>query len=465
LKELIKGYLQHVKEREKKRLNFNRKDRWKQRELDDIMKNFDVQKAKFRDYAKLRQEANILNIKEFRSVEEIYFYLQDLMKDGFLEEHIGMALDVFIKDINFFKEEDMKSESFKKFVSELSSNLTSLSDENVIYKAAKFMDWYNIDIANNWYNLERIVVNRKDFIKRSTLLKILDHFAHQNEGSMEFYDMYQYLFWSGEFKDVNNSQFISLGYNMFLTRQGYTQFFYDYYKELIPRINYKDSTFDLLKIIQTYSEISEFYMDIYKKIEDIILSRYEQLELSEATVIACGYAVSGLGSEMLFEYLEKLITSQFTKLDKDGFREAVRALIISLNGSPMFFELINHNLKDNLKLFNIIEKIYITKAFYDKKLGDKELYEIIEKSLTESLSDPKELLLEEICAIADCLCYTRMFSRQFQKIFEMVISSRIKDILGNPKVNSFLYKTFYSTGMCSVGLMNLLLKSYTPISK
>ena len=324
-------------------MNFNRKDRWKQRELDDIMKNFDVQQAKFKDYSKLIIDANIVNVKEFQSVEEIYYYLEELLKDGFLEHHISLALDVFIKDINFFKEEDLKSKSFQNFLAELSKNLISLSDDKVIYKAAKFMDWYNIDNKNNWYNLERVIVNRKDFINKSTLLKILDHFAHQNEGSVEFYDMFQYLFWSDEFKNINNSEFISLGYNMFITRQGYSQFFFDYYKQLMPRISYKDSTFDLLKVIQTFSEISEYYMGIYKKIEDVILSRYEQLELSDATVIACGYAISGLGSETFFEYLEKLITSKFSQLDKNGFREVVRALIVSMNGSPEFFKLIVKN--------------------------------------------------------------------------------------------------------------------------
>ena len=41
MKEFAKRYNSHVNEREKRRINFNRKDRWEQREIDDIMKNFD----------------------------------------------------------------------------------------------------------------------------------------------------------------------------------------------------------------------------------------------------------------------------------------------------------------------------------------------------------------------------------------------------------------------------------------
>ncbi len=456
---MLKRYVDHVNEREKRRLNFNRKDRWKQRELDDIMKNFDVQQAKFKDYAKLSREANIVNVKEFNSVEEIYFYLEELLKEGFLEKHLGLALDVFIKDVKFFKIEDMNSKSFKRFISELSQNLISLSDETIIYKAAKFMDWYNIQDKNSWYNLERVIVNKKDSISRSILLKILDHFANQNEGSIEFYDLYQYLFWSDKFDNVNNSELISLGYNLYNTKQGYSQFFYDYYKKLLPRISHKDSTFDLLKVIQTFSEISEYYFDMYKKIEHIILSRYEQLELSDATVIACGFAVSGAGTDLFYQYLEKLITSKFTQLDKNGFREVVRALIVSQNGSEQFFQLIKHNIKNNLNLFNLQEKILIVKCFYDKKHGDKEFFELIEKSVTENLVNVKDILLEEICVIAKCLCESKIFSREFQKLFEHIISQKIQEITANRKISKFLYKTFYKSGMCSVGLMNLLLKA------
>jgi hypothetical protein len=52
------------------------------------------------------------------------------------------------------------------------------------------------------------------------LLKIMDHFSNQNEGSDEYYDLYQYLFWSGHFDKVNNSLFISLGYNLFVVQGG-----------------------------------------------------------------------------------------------------------------------------------------------------------------------------------------------------------------------------------------------------
>jgi len=81
-KEFIDKYTKFVSDREKRRLNFNRKDRWKQREMDDIFKNFDVKKAKFRDYTKLSQELQIVNKKSMNSIEEVYYYLENVFKDG-----------------------------------------------------------------------------------------------------------------------------------------------------------------------------------------------------------------------------------------------------------------------------------------------------------------------------------------------------------------------------------------------
>jgi hypothetical protein len=220
LQELLNKYRKHVNDREIRRLNFNRKDRWQQRELDDIFKNFDVKNAKFKDFSKLAREANILNKKEFTSVDEIYYYLEELFKDGFLEQHISSALDVFLKDINFFKAEDLKTKSFRLFLRELSTNMLSFSDDMTIYKTAKFLDWFNIVDPYCWYNLERIVISKKETIKVDILLKTLNHFANQNQGSTEFYDLYQYLYWSDHFEKVSNGDYISLAYCMFITTQG-----------------------------------------------------------------------------------------------------------------------------------------------------------------------------------------------------------------------------------------------------
>ena len=198
--------------------------------MDDIFKNFDVKKAKFKDYSKLSQELQIVNKKNMNSVEEVYYYLENVFKDGkffnnllnkgFMEDQCSLALDVFFKDIHLFKPEHLKYESFISFIKEISQNINTISNDINFYKIAKFLDWYGIDYQNVWYNLERNIISRRNNISPSILIKILSHFANQNEGSEEFYDMYQYLFWSDKFDSLKNTDFISLGYSLFITRQG-----------------------------------------------------------------------------------------------------------------------------------------------------------------------------------------------------------------------------------------------------
>jgi hypothetical protein len=186
------------------------------------MRNFDVKSAKFKDYSKLIKETNIINVRSFNSIDEIYYYMEELFKEGFLEDQFSLALDVFIKDINFFKAEDLKSKSFINFMRQLSQGMISFEKDTTLYKIAKFLDWYNIKDPYCWYNLERVVTARKDSMKADYLARILEHFANQNQGTGEFYDMYQYLFWSDTFDKTSNSDYISLAYSLYITTQGKT---------------------------------------------------------------------------------------------------------------------------------------------------------------------------------------------------------------------------------------------------
>ncbi len=41
-------------------------------------------------------------------MSEIYYFMDHMFADGFDEHHISIALDVFLRDIAFFEEEDIK---------------------------------------------------------------------------------------------------------------------------------------------------------------------------------------------------------------------------------------------------------------------------------------------------------------------------------------------------------------------
>ena len=46
-------YEKEIKERTNRKLNWNIKNRWEQRELDDVHKNFDIREARYRDFTRI----------------------------------------------------------------------------------------------------------------------------------------------------------------------------------------------------------------------------------------------------------------------------------------------------------------------------------------------------------------------------------------------------------------------------
>lgn len=66
-------YEREVRERTERRLNWNIKNRWEQRALDDVLMNKDIREAQFRDYSKTSK--NVVQLQEFHSVDEIYFFM------------------------------------------------------------------------------------------------------------------------------------------------------------------------------------------------------------------------------------------------------------------------------------------------------------------------------------------------------------------------------------------------------
>jgi hypothetical protein len=77
-----------------------------------VVKNFDVREARFRDYTKIAQKKYGSNIQEFNSVDEIYFFMENMFSEGFDEHHISIALDVFLRDVAQFTEKDLDNATF-----------------------------------------------------------------------------------------------------------------------------------------------------------------------------------------------------------------------------------------------------------------------------------------------------------------------------------------------------------------
>ena len=170
-------YEKDLKKRYELKMNWGIKNRWEQRELDMVLKNRDVRQAQFRDLSKIRVDSYGAKLATFNSVDEIYFFMDEMFTEGFDEKTISIALDVFLRDFGQFEEADLEKETFKKFVRELAVAMLTITQEKNFVKIARFMDFYCIADPNMWVNLELNTIRKDAMFSASSLIAILSHFG------------------------------------------------------------------------------------------------------------------------------------------------------------------------------------------------------------------------------------------------------------------------------------------------
>jgi len=144
--------------------------------MTDVVENQDVKKARYRDFSK--QPKGDFMLQEFNSVDEIYFFMDQMFQDGFDEHHISLALNIFLRDAAFFDEDDLANPTFQEFLRDLGRNMITLQDEKTYVKVAQFLDWYCIDDRLLWVNLEQFILKKERIFSFQSYIKILSHFAN-----------------------------------------------------------------------------------------------------------------------------------------------------------------------------------------------------------------------------------------------------------------------------------------------
>lgn len=61
-----------------------------------------MRQAQFRDLSKIKVDSYGANLVEFNSVDEIYYFMDEMFTEGFDEKTISIALDVFLRDFGQF---------------------------------------------------------------------------------------------------------------------------------------------------------------------------------------------------------------------------------------------------------------------------------------------------------------------------------------------------------------------------
>lgn len=62
--------------------------------------------------------------------------MENMFTEGFDEHHIGIALDVFLRDVAQFEEDDLENPTFKLFLRQLGLNMITFTEEKNYVKAA-----------------------------------------------------------------------------------------------------------------------------------------------------------------------------------------------------------------------------------------------------------------------------------------------------------------------------------------
>jgi hypothetical protein len=141
------------------------------------MKNKDVRQAQFKNLSKIEEQQRALNVTEFNSVDQIYFFMDEMFSNGFDEKLINIALDVFLRDFGQFVEADLEKDTFKQFVRELGLNIVLFTEEKSFVKAARFMDWYCVNDPILWVNLESYIIKKENKFSAMSLIAITSHFS------------------------------------------------------------------------------------------------------------------------------------------------------------------------------------------------------------------------------------------------------------------------------------------------
>ena len=122
---------------------------------------------------------------------------------------------------------------------------------------------------------------------------------------------------------------ISLAYAFYQVHAGSTQFMTDLSNDLILRLDEKTTTYDLLRVLQAYSEISKGMPNLFIQLEQLFLRRFEQMTVDEITVCASGFSVSGFGTPKFSMVLEQGIMSNIGKFSTQSLKEVARGFIFS----------------------------------------------------------------------------------------------------------------------------------------
>ena len=128
-------------------------------------------------------------------------------------------------------------------------------------------------------------------------------------------------------------ELVTIVYSFYSVHAGSVNFLTMIQEDLILRLNDKSTTYDLLRVLQSYSEISKDYPKLFMQLENLFTRRFEQMTVDELTTCASGFSISGFGSPYFTQVLEQGILSNIGHLSNESLKEVARGFVFSMRGS------------------------------------------------------------------------------------------------------------------------------------
>lgn len=153
------------------------------------------------------------------------------------------------------------------------------------------------------------------------------------------------------------------------------------------------------------------------------------------TCCAAGFAISGYGSQYLFTLMEQGVFANMDKFsDTENIKEICKAFIFSMRGSRLLHQAMMPRIQATLSQFTCNELCYLLHGYHKQGNLPKSFTSQIEEGVVKFLRNTKEISIEEIALITKVFCTTRTGSREFHKLLETTILSRLDDLKKDMKI-------------------------------
>ena len=142
----------------------------------------------------------------------------------------------------------------------------------------------------------------------------------------------------------------------------------------------------------------------------------------------------------------------------ENIKELCRAFIFSKRGTKEFHQILMPRIQQLVHTFTCRELCYLIHGYSEVGFLPKPFAKLLEQEVAATLRDTENVSLEELQLMAQVFCRSRCGSREFHKLLEMTILTKMEDLRKEPKILHSIGFEFEKSGLCTIDTMKILKK-------